>query len=145
MNHGTHWAEQVSAFIDGELTQQECQRLGVHLEQCADCRRLRDDLLEMRNMVGQSQWESPSHQQLENIMNDYTAKAAGISGWILIIIGILPITTYAVYEFFAQPQLPLWMRLTYGAVALGLGLLFASVLRQRLINAKTDKYTKVKL
>jgi len=145
MSACNHWAEQVSAFIDGELTQQQCQFLAQHLEGCAQCRKLRDDLLKLRNMVGQSRWENPSQRQLEKIMNDFTARATAISGWILLLIGLLPAALYGLYEFFARPEIPLWLRITYGAAALGLGLLFASVLRQRLINRKTDKYTQVQL
>jgi hypothetical protein len=48
-------------------------------------------------------------------------------------------------EIFIEPETPLHIKLLLGSVIGGGGLLFGSVLRQRLIARKTDKYKNVKL
>ncbi len=78
-------------------------------------------------------------------MNDATVRTSRGAGWLLFIAGALLLAGVAIYEFvFATDMPPL---IKYGTAALYLGLagLFISVLRQRLIARKTDKYKDVEI
>ena len=66
-------------------------------------------------------------------------------GWLLIIIGILALSGVGVYEFIVDPGLPIWMKLIITAIYGGLAVLLFSVLRQRLIERKSDKYKDVEI
>ena len=49
-----HVGELLSGFIDGELTQQEAQRVRVHCENCRQCGDELEQLEKLRREVGSS-------------------------------------------------------------------------------------------
>ena len=77
-------------------------------------------------------------------MNDTTVKASRGLGWLLFIGGLLAVATLALIEFVSSPA-ALHIKLMVAAVYGGLAVLFLSVLRQRLIERKSDKYKDVEI
>ncbi|MCY3820285.1 MAG: hypothetical protein OXH52_13120 [Gammaproteobacteria bacterium] len=71
-----------------------------------------------------------------------TDSSLGIAtiGWILLAVGLV---VMAVLGFQAFLEAPLLIKLLLAGVYGGLGLLLVSVLRQRLIERKSDKYLDV--
>ena len=49
-----HVGDQLSGFVDGELTQQERQIVSLHCEQCEACRNNLSELRELRERIGKS-------------------------------------------------------------------------------------------
>ena len=47
-----HVGEMLSGYIDGELTQQARQRVRLHCETCATCRKELETLTDMRERIG---------------------------------------------------------------------------------------------
>ena len=78
-------------------------------------------------------------------MNDPATKTFRGLGWILLIGGLLAIGGIVLHGFLTDPSLELHMKLIIGAIYGGLAILFISVLRQRLIERKTDKYKDVEI
>lgn len=78
-------------------------------------------------------------------MNDTTVKATRGIGWLLLIGGVLLAFGFAVYEIVTDAAISTMERLIIGGIYGGLLLLFLSVLRQRLIEKKTDKYKDVEI
>ena len=78
-------------------------------------------------------------------MNETTVQATRSIGWLLIIAGILAIAGVSLYAFIIEPGMPIWMKLILVAIYGGLALLLFSVVRQRLIERKTDKYKDVEI
>ena len=78
-------------------------------------------------------------------MNDPIVKAAQGIGWLLFVGALLILGGVGIYEFVLDTETELWVKLLVGAIYLGIGLLFLSVLRQRLIERKTDKYNDVEI
>ena len=59
--------------------------------------------------------------------------------------GVLIIAGYGIYEFVIDTSMGLGVKLLFAAIYGGLGALFISVLRQRLIERKSDKYKDVEI
>lgn len=79
-------------------------------------------------------------------MKDSTVQTSRRIGWILLIAGLLTAGGVALYGFIAAAAgMPLWTKFMVLAIYGGLAILLYSVLRQRLIERKTDKYKDVEI
>ena len=79
-------------------------------------------------------------------MDDTTVKAARGIGWLLLIGGALIGAGVGVYEFIITAStLSLLEKLIVGGIYGGMLLIFISVLRQRLIERKSDRYKDVEI
>ena len=140
-----HVAELLSGYVDGELTQQERQRVDVH---CANCKECETSLIEIRGLresLGKARLSDIDQGQWREMMNDTTVKTARGIGWTLFSGGVLAAFGIGVVAFVLDSSIGLWEKLIVGAIYGGLLVLFISVLRQRLIERKTDKYKNVEI
>jgi predicted anti-sigma-YlaC factor YlaD len=140
-----HVGDLLSGFLDGELTQQQRQVVTLH---CADCERCRDDLAELRALrerisgaplseLGEDKWR-------EN-MNDSGVELSRGIGWLIFLAGLMVAGCYFVFLLLTDSGMPLIIKIILVGVYGGLGVLLFSVLRQRLIERKTDKYKDVEI
>ncbi|MGA9575099.1 MAG: hypothetical protein WBS20_14265 [Lysobacterales bacterium] len=78
-------------------------------------------------------------------MNDSSVKTTRRIGWLMFIAGVLAMVGVGVFGFLFNNEMALAMKLIIIAVYGGLAVLLYSVLRQRLIERKTDKYKDVEI
>lgn len=140
-----HVGELLSGYIDGELTQQQQQRVRLHCEACRDCAEELEQLEELRREVGKSRLSPLGEDIWREHMKEPTVEITRGLGWILFIAGILGISGIAVYEFVIDTSMATHFKVITGLVWLGMGALLVSVLRQRLIERKSDKYKDVEI
>jgi len=140
-----HVGALVSGYIDGELTQQQRQRVEIHCDRCAACRQELDKLKQLRDEVGRSRLSEYGEDKWRESMHDTTTKLSRGIGWLLLIGGALAVGGIILHGFITDPTLELHMKVIFGAIYGGLAVLFISVLRQRLIERKTDKYKDVEI
>lgn len=140
-----HVGEMLSGFVDGELTQQERQRVTLHCEQCDECRQNLTELRELRERIGKAHLSEVGEDKWRENMNDPTVQTTRGIGWLLFIAGILAIAGVGLYEFIVEDSMPTWVKLIVTAIYGGLAVLLFSVLRQRIIERKTDKYKDVEI
>ncbi len=135
----------LSGYLDNELTQGDQQRVEVHLRECDKCRQILDDMTRLQGVISQTQ-SRPSlpEERWDQIMNDLPSRASQGLGWILLIAGAVTLLGLAIWEFAIDDQVTLPVKLAVAGVWFGLLFLFMSVLRQRLLSWKTDKYKDVK-
>jgi len=141
--------EKLSAYLDDELTQQEQQRIYLHLQNCPSCKALADDLLQMRGDLKSAVLTSVDTEHLPKVFADRSARRLAFVGWALVIAAVLLLGGIVSWQFirevFSESGIGRWLGIGVIAFYGGLFLLFLSVLRQRLIARKTDKYKKVQL
>ena len=140
-----HVDAMLSGYIDGELTQQDRQRVEVHCAQCAECAGTLEDLRKLRQRVGQSRLSELGEDIWREDMNDSNIKTTRGIGWLFFIGGLLLLGGWAVFTFLVDPEVTLGIKLLTVAIYGGLGALFVSVLWQRLVERKTDKYKDVEI
>ena len=140
-----HVGELLSGYIDGELTQQERQRVDVHCESCAECRQLRDELRNIRRDVSDARLSEIGEDNWREMMNDSTVRVTRGIGWLLLIGGFLAVAGIGIYEFLTDPSVGWTEKLVVTVIYGGFVALFVSVLRQRLIERKSDKYKDVEI
>ncbi len=139
-----HIEAKLSGYLDGELTQQESQTIYLHLKSCERCQQLYQDLAAMKQSVSQLEGPTMSESELNKIMQDRPARGLQWIGWMLLIAGVSVIVAVTAYQFISSEG-PLWIKLTISAIYGGIAFLFLTVLRQRLVARKTDKYKGVDL
>lgn len=144
-NMDDHVGELLSGYIDGELTQQQRQLVSLHCEDCNDCRELLSGLREMREKIGKARLSEVGEDKWRETMNDNTVKTTRQIGWLMFIAGLLAIAGIGVFGFLFSNEVSFGMKLIVFAVYGGLAILLISVLRQRLIERKTDKYKDVEI
>lgn len=140
-----HVGERLSGYLDGELTQQEKQRVEVHLADCADCRAILHELEGLRRRMGRSGLSQKYEDEWRENMNDSGVQLTRGIGWLLFIGAVLIIAAVIVFQFITDPGISGFVKFLISAFYLGLAALFVSVLRQRLIERKTDKYKDVEI
>lgn len=140
-----HVGELLSGYIDGELTQQDRQRVEIHCESCMQCSQLRDELCDLRMQVGGTRLSEVGEDKWREMMDDTAVQATHGIGWLLLIGGVLAFAGVGIYEFVTDHSVEWYVKLFVATVYGGFAALFVSVLRQRLIERKSDKYKDVEI
>jgi hypothetical protein len=140
-----HVGALISGYLDGELTQQQRQSVDVHLADCAECSDRLAELEALRKRVSGARLSRVGDDVWREQMNDMTVKVSRGIGWLLFLGGLLLIGGFGIYQFVIDTSVEPLFKLMISAVYLGLGALFVSVLRQRLVERKTDKYKNVEI
>jgi anti-sigma factor RsiW len=138
----------LSGYVDHELTQQQAQRVQVHLDTCESCRRLHGDLKNMKEQLRQLSYPISDEEMLANLEKDLVASSSRNFGWMLLAAGALVAIvagTVGFFMFLAAPDVPVLVKLFDGLLVIGGVALFISVVRERMMTYKKDKYRNVKL
>ncbi|MBE9548272.1 MAG: zf-HC2 domain-containing protein [Proteobacteria bacterium] len=140
-----HIGELLSGLLDGELTQQQRQMVKLHCEGCAECSENLESLRVLRKRIGDAALSEVGEDKWREHMNDKRVETPRSIGWILFIGGLLVVAGIAVSAFLFSDEIHIGMKFLIIAIYGGLATLLYSVLRQRLIERKTDKYKDVEI
>jgi hypothetical protein len=140
-----HVGEQLSGYLDGELTQQQRQRVRLHLEECAECAHLLEELTTLRARTGESDLSGLGADRWRENMNEPGVALSRGLGWLLLIGAGVMIGAIGVFKFLTDPGLGAGWKILVSAFYLGWLGLFISVLRQRLIERRSDPYKDVEI
>jgi anti-sigma factor RsiW len=131
--------EELMRYIDGELPAERAAAVEAALTTDTELRReyeifrrMKADLSEMGSEMrtGGTVWDAVNRRLTRPV------------GWILFVAGLGVWLAYAAYAFIAAPE-ALWEKLAIGAVVIGLGTLFLSVVIDRLLDLRTDPYREI--
>ena len=137
--------EMLSGYIDGELTQQERQQVEIYCESNEEARNTLDELRRLRREIGQSDLDVYGPDEWRENMKDSTVNVTRGLGWLLLIGGLLVLGAVVLIEILFDSGGMTVEKLIIALVYGGLLALFISVLRQRLIERKSDKYKDVEI
>jgi predicted anti-sigma-YlaC factor YlaD len=135
--------DRLSAYLDGELTQQESQRVDVHVRECPRCRAVLDDFRQLRGDIKDLGYPEPKEAEWSRVMAGFTFKATRGLGWLLWIGGAVVLVAYGIYAFATDDTVKAFERVVVLAVLLGVMLVFVTVLAERLSSYKHDKYKDI--
>jgi anti-sigma factor RsiW len=132
----------ISGFLDGELTQADDQRVRVHLEACAHCSSLLDELRNMREVAMTTRFETPTDDQWNEAPTGGVSSAARGFGWIMGVVWIVALTGFGLWHAATGPESLPEKLFVFGGIS-AVALLFLSVLIDRVRKAQTDRYREV--
>ena len=133
----------LSAYLDGELTQAEQQRVRIHLENSDAAREKLRQLQTLKKATSEPAFLPPSDDRMDELEQRLSVKAPRRIGWVLFVIGAVAGVLYSGYLFVTSDMH--WLRKSIvGSIHVGLLLLPASVARQRILELPHDRYRGVK-
>ncbi len=133
----------LSGLLDGELSPEEQERLLRRIESSNELKQKYESL--RRLTIGTSAALAappPPPERWENFTDDIYNRLERRTGWGIFILGAVVLTVYAIVLFLTEPWASVTTKLLIAAPVVGLGVLFISVLRERLAALKHDRYSR---
>lgn len=134
----------LSAYLDDELTQEESQPVRLHLETCESCRRVYEQMKEVREatmttpfpVFDDGQWDERPRSKVSRVLRTV--------GWVMLLLWLGGVSFIALSQITAEAAgMPLHeLALMFGLLGGGL-LVFLSILLDRLGSYKSDRYRRV--
>ena len=134
--------ELISGYLDGALPQVQAQRVRLHVEGCAACRGLYEELRTLRETAISTRFDAPADDEWPELPQTRPGRISRSLGWILLIAWLMVVSGFSLWRLLTQTGDPLEIFLMLGLPGSVL-LLFVSVLTDRLRDLKTDRYRGV--
>ncbi|HEX9760979.1 MAG TPA: zf-HC2 domain-containing protein, partial [Candidatus Acidoferrales bacterium] len=103
---------QLSAYLDGELTQADHQRVRLHLEDCPDCREHARQLESLRRATREMQFIPPPEDRMSQLEQKISVRAPRLAGWLLLVGGLAVWMLYGLYLYAVSPRPMTWQEMT---------------------------------
>lgn len=132
----------LSGYLDRALNQAQEQRIRIHLEDCAECRKLYEELETLREAARTTAFREPADARWPELPKTPLSRFSRSFGWLLLVSWIVIVSGLALYRFLSHTTDPLEVFLVLGLPG-GFVLLFLSVLLDRLRDFKSDRYREV--
>lgn len=134
----------ISAYVDNELTQSEAQRVRIHIEDCGECAHAFRELSQLRALTASVAFPEPVDERLDRLKLVLSVRAPRQTGWLLICVGLILWAAYLAFIGVSRMRMPQPAEAVFAAVVAGFGLLFLSVIRQRVLEHRHDPYRRVR-
>ena len=137
----------VMALIDNELTGKEKKAVEKHLQECTKCQHDYKLLLKTKEITREMKLKKlPEMYWEEYWQHIYNRIERGIS-WILISIGAIIVISFAAWqmvsELIADQKLNPFFKVGIIILVAGLVILFISIVREKLMIRRVDKYKEI--
>ncbi len=132
----------LSGYLDGVLTQQDEQRVRLHLEDCAACRTLLHDLTHLRETTMSTHFDLPPDDQWDEAPRGRLSHLSRHLGWWLVALWFFISTGFGLWQLLHEPG-PLLPKLLIVSGLTGGVLLLLSVILDRIRTLKHDRYREV--
>lgn len=132
----------LSGYIDRALTQQEQQKVRLHLEGCPTCHSWVTTMKDIRSASLETPFPTLSDQQWNEIPTSPTSSVIRNLGWVIFCSWFLAVLVFGLWEF-TRSGAGVWEKSLVFAGFSGTSLLFISVLADRIHHLKTDRYRSV--
>ena len=133
----------LSGYLDGELTQQDRQPLEIHIRSCQHCQTVLAQLREAQEATHRLDMEEPETEEWNMMEARVLERISQGLGWSVLLVWLVVTTAYTLYQYASSPTEPLFEKILVFSLFLGVGLLFLSVLSQRVRERRTDRYRGV--
>ena len=118
---GSEW---LSGYLDGELTQQQRQRIELLLEESPALRSELAELKKMQSTVKTLPHKELGKERLNEMVSSSTQRVTHKSGWVLYVVGLAVLVGWGLYQFSRDDEVHLVEKIATGMVLMGVVLLF---------------------
>lgn len=132
----------ISGYLDGELDPETQDRVERLLETDPAFRKEFDRMKRLIEATSDMAVEAPPEEVWDTFLDDVYNRLERQTGWTVFIAGLTVLAALGTVWFVVADWAPMPIKVAVAAPAVGLTILFVSVLRQRLFVAKTDRYSR---
>jgi len=136
----------MSAYLDGELADDERRQFEEHLASCDACTRELDHLRRLTEDLNMMRFEEPGDAELQRYWGGVYNRLERGAGWILLSLGAIVLLCWGAFKLvedvIRDPTVSIALKVGLCALIAGLVILFVSLLRERLTVRKLDRYSK---
>ena len=134
--------DRLMAYLDDELSDEERTQMENHLTSCEPCREDIRAYRRMRELSRQLRLREPPPEFWDEYPQGVVNRLGRGIGWMLIIGFGVVLTLYGIGCLWIS-EVPLLVKACVTGVLLGFGILLLTLVRQRLREAKTDRYKEI--
>jgi len=134
----------LSGYLDRELTQQQQQKISIHLEECPACRALLEELASLKTSTRNLHYQEPSDREWKTMEQNIFERISRSLGWLIVVVWTTVTAGYAAFQFATSPFETLFQKILVFGIFLGFALVFLSVLSERIRASRTDPYKGVR-
>lgn len=139
--------ELLAGYVDGELSESERSEFEQRLADSAELRAELEEFKHLKEVTSMARYADLPSEVWESYWESVYKKVERGLGWIFFSVGAILLLGYGIFEIFstmfADPTVPLVIKIGFGAVMVGLIFLLVSFTRQRLFAYKRDRYREV--
>jgi len=132
----------ISGYLDGELTKAADQKVRIHVEDCAHCGALLEDLKRIREAAMKTEFVQPTDEQWDERPRTAVSGGTRAIGWVFAVVWLVAVSGFGLWHMWTDVENLFERLLVFGGIA-AFGLLFLSILIDRVRTAKTDRYREV--
>ena len=134
----------ISAYLDGELTQGESQRVSLLIEDHPDYRQAFEEMRQLQRLTGAIPMPQPPDERIREIERQLAVAAPRRIGFYAIGGGLALWLAYLALLFFRNLRLPAAGEAIAGIIVFGLISLFVSVAVERWRELPHDRYRRIR-
>lgn len=131
------------AFVDNQLDDSARVAFQARLTEEPELAREVAALARIELIAQSSAPPEPIDLAWQNIDTSPSQRAALGFGWLLLFAGVLGLVAIALISLFTG-LLPFWQKACFGALLVGISLIFLAILRRRILSRPFDPYSAVK-
>ncbi len=135
------WRNQAMAYLDGELPAMERAAFEEHLAGCPTCARVFQEYRQIKEVTKKMKVPEPDPKVWSEYPKGFIESASRGLGWLFYVCGFLIIFVFAIYQFAVSPEDAIAKRGVF-SIIIGFVFLFISVLKRRIVEARTDRYSQ---
>ena len=136
----------LSAYLDGELPDDQRRPLEQHLASCPACTRELEELKRLSEDLNMMRFKEPGDDELQRYWAGVYNRMERNVGWILLSAGAIITLCYGAFtlveHLVRDPAVSVALKIGVCALIAGVVILFVSLVRERLVLRKVDRYSK---
>lgn len=140
--------ELISAYIDGELGEEEKKQLEEHLSGCEECRNELEEMRNLEEVLNKMKPKKPSKEIWDMYWSSVYNRLERKIGWIILSLGLMVLVVAGAYpalkRFVLNPNIPPVLKIGLLIFSVGGIIIFVSILREQLFFWKRERYKEVK-
>ncbi len=134
--------ELMSGYLDVELDAADRHRLETHVAGCAECRAELEAMTDLVDASNELAVDMPPDDVWDAFQDNVFARIERRTGWTLALAGLVVLAGFGLYYMVVLDWASPGIKLAVEIGLAGLVVLFFSVLRQRLVMRRHDRYSR---